>query len=63
MSKIELRNKTDKFMQEFLAKGGQVKHLELNDSTRRRIDKLRRIHARMIKNDQLEDAKKVSVQI
>jgi hypothetical protein len=50
-------------VEEFLARGGKIKKIEVGDCTRKRVDKMKRLYARLVKNDQLEQAERVRVKI
>lgn len=54
---------TTESLEEFVARGGKIKKLEFGDSTRKRMEKLQRIHARLVKHDKTEDAAKIKTQI
>ena len=50
-------------VEEFLARGGKINKLKPTESARKRMEKFKRTHARMIKSGETEHLDKVEAQI
>lgn len=57
------KNTTKETVEEFIARGGKVQEIASNDSAHKRMNKLKRVHARLVKNDETNMAKLVQTKI
>ena len=60
---MSINNKNTESVEQFLARGGKVKKLDAGDCTRKRVEKMKRLHKRLTDSEQFKSADRVKEEI